>query len=422
MTGSEIASVRDVDSHFTYRRRVGRYAGDRPGPLLLCITGLHGNEPAGVVAVERVMEVLLRRRPRMRGDFVGLAGNLAALECGQRYIDEDLNRMWQRARVDAVLAGLRSDIGRRPAGPVARAERSENLGSLDTSELREQQRLLEALREELAGARGDVFVLDLHTTSAESAPFATLGDTRANREFALKLPLPVVLGLEEQIDGAMLEHLDQRGLVGIGIEGGAHQAEESVQAHEDSLWITLAALEMLETADTPELSHRRARLAHASLGLPRVLEVRYRHDIQPDDLFEMLPGFRNFVHVEAGQIVGSSRSGPVRAPERGRIFLPLYQELGNDGFFIVHEVNPAWLRVSAILRGLGVDRLAPFLPGVRRHPARADALVLGPAPNRILIGVLHLLGFRKRVEAGQVLMIRRSEHRPASTSDPERAL
>jgi succinylglutamate desuccinylase len=417
VTTSESASARTAESSFTYRRRLGRYVGDRPGPLLLCVAGLHGNERAGVIAVEHVMEALHRRRPSMRGDFVGLAGNLAALECGRRYIDEDLNRMWQPARVDAVLAGLRSEAGGSPTLP---AEPAEGRASLGASEHWEQRQLLEALGQELGEARGDIFALDLHTTSAESAPFATLGDTRANREFALKLPLPIVLGLEEQIDGAMLEHLDQRGLVGIGIEGGVHGAEESVQAHEDSLWITLAALEMLAIEDIPELARRRARLAHASLGLPRALEVRYRHDIQSEDVFKMLPGFRNFAHVEAGQVVGSSSSGPVRSPESGRIFLPLYQELGNDGFFIVHEVNPAWLRVSALLRGLGADRLASFIPGVERHSERTDALVLGPAPSRFLIGVLHLLGFRKRVEADRVLMIRRAEHEPRIPEGPRR--
>jgi succinylglutamate desuccinylase len=408
---SESASAQTVESGFTYRRLIGRYAGDRPGPLLLCVAGLHGNEPAGVTALEHVMDLIRRRRPRMRGDLVGLAGNLGALECGRRFIDEDLNRMWQRARVDAVLARTRPVAGGNPV-PDSAAPDPAPAAPLGTAELREQRELLEVLDRELDEARGDVFVLDLHTTSAESAPFATLGDTRANREFALMLPLPVVLGLEEQIDGAMLEHLDQRGFVGIGIEGGEHEAKASVQAHEDSLWIALAALDMVAAADIPDLAHRRARLAHASQGLPRALEVRYRHDIRPEDTFKMVPGFRNFERVEAGQVVGASRSGPVEAPESGRIFLPLYQELGNDGFFIVHDVNPAWLRVSAVLRGLGVDHLAPFIPGVKRHPERAGALVLRLEPSRILIGMLHLLGFRKRVEADRVLMIRRAEHSP----------
>ena len=399
-----------VRSGLTYQRCIGRYSGEAAGPTLLCLAGLHGNEPAGVLGLESVLRVLDGERPGMRGDFVGLAGNLAALECGRRFIDEDLNRIWQSVRVNAILASERAKRGQEPFLDSEQPPGAELLELVGSSEYHEQRELLIALQQALEAARGTVFVLDLHTTSAESVPFATLGDTRANREFALKLPLPIVLGLEEQIDGAMLEHLDQVGLVGIGIEGGAHEAGASVEAHEDSLWLALGALGMLEPQDIPDAAGRRARLAHASKGLPQVLAVRYRHDIRSDDGFRMLPGFRNFEPVGGGQVIGSSSAGLVRAPEGGRIFLPLYQEQGNDGFFIVHEVNPAWLRVSALLRGLHVDRLAPLIPGVQKHPERTDAFVLGSRPNGVVIGLLHLLGFTKRVERGQVLMIRRAEH------------
>jgi succinylglutamate desuccinylase len=399
-----------VDSGPVYERRIARYSGEAAGPTLLCLAGLHGNEPAGVLGLERVMRVLDRERPGMRGDFVGLAGNLAALECGRRFIDEDLNRVWQSVRVNAILASERAKQDQDQSLDSEQPPGAELLGLVGSSEYHEQRELLIALQRALDTARGTVFVLDLHTTSAESAPFATLGDTRANREFALKLPLPIVLGLEEQIDGAMLEYLDQIGLVGIGIEGGGHDASESVEAHEDSLWLALGALGMLEPEDIPDAAEHGTRLAHASKGLPQVLEVRYRHEIRSDEGFRMLPGFRNFEAVEGGQVVGSSNAGLVRAPESGRIFLPLYQEQGDDGFFIVHEVNPAWLRVSAVLRGFHVDRLAPLIPGVQRHPDRTDAFILGSRPSRVVIGLLHLLGFTKRIERGQVLMIRRAEH------------
>ena len=36
-------------------RVIGRYEGERPGPLMVCIGGVHGNEPAGVVALEELM-------------------------------------------------------------------------------------------------------------------------------------------------------------------------------------------------------------------------------------------------------------------------------------------------------------------------------------------------------------------------------
>ncbi|MGH9882173.1 MAG: hypothetical protein ACRD6N_12115 [Pyrinomonadaceae bacterium] len=48
----------------------------------------------------------------------------------------------------------------------------------------------------------------MHTTSAHGVPFATVGDTLRNRKFALNFPTTIVLGLEEQIEGTMLEYVN----------------------------------------------------------------------------------------------------------------------------------------------------------------------------------------------------------------------
>jgi hypothetical protein len=47
--------------------------------------------------------------------------------------------------------------------------------------------------------------------------------------------------------------------------------------------------------------------------------------------------------------------------------MPLYQALGDDGYFLVHPVWQFWLEVSARMRRLRVDRLLPLLPRVQRR-------------------------------------------------------
>ena len=37
-------------------RVLGRVRGARSGPTLLCVGGMHGNEPAGVYALQSVLE------------------------------------------------------------------------------------------------------------------------------------------------------------------------------------------------------------------------------------------------------------------------------------------------------------------------------------------------------------------------------
>ncbi|WP_419165124.1 hypothetical protein [Candidatus Palauibacter sp.] len=387
-------------------RRIGSCRGSEPGTLLLCIASLHGNEPAGGTALERVLEELSAGGLPMRGDLVGLRGNLRALEAGRRFIDEDLNRIWQRDRVDAVLASLRQ--GETVGGGAARE--ADELPMVGSAELLEQRDLLAAIRDESRRARGPVCVLDLHTTSSESAPFTTVGDTLQNRELALRLPVPVVLGLEEQIEGALLQYFDRLGWRSIGFEGGRHEAPSSVEAHEDAVWILLEALGLLEAGSAPGSAERRGRLARRAEGLPRVLDVRYRHAVSEEDGFRMHSGFANFDRIEAGEEVGADRAGPVRAVRAGRILLPLYQRQGDDGFFIARRLAPAWLVLSRFLRVVGADRLATWLPGVRAHPERSDAVVLARrARNRVVVGLLHLLGFKARSDGGGGVMVRRVE-------------
>ena len=52
-------------------RLIGCRKGESPGPTLICVAGVHGNEPAGVHAVRRVLLALEGRTAEMTGDIVG---------------------------------------------------------------------------------------------------------------------------------------------------------------------------------------------------------------------------------------------------------------------------------------------------------------------------------------------------------------
>lgn len=357
-------------------RVVGRVLGTRPGPLVLVVAGLHGNEPAGVRALERLFATLAERDTVLRGELVGLAGNLAALSEGRRFLNRDLNRSWTRRHIAAI-----------------------RLRQSDPEET-EQLELLEQIEDALRGRESDTIILDLHTTSSDSIPFCTLGDTIRNRNFARKLELPVVLGIEEQIHGALLEFIGSRGPVTIGVEGGRHDDPASVDFHEHVLWIALVEAGCLDPGDVPRYRARRAALTQARGGLARFFEVRSRKAVRSGDGFAMRPGFRNFQPVVLGQPLADDSAGEVLAPETGRIFLPLYQEQGDDGFFIVRPIRERWLQLSTLLRRLRVDSLAPLLPGVHRSRRRPDTLLVNRSVARWRVTELfHLLGYRRRRDA-----------------------
>ena len=364
---------------------IAEFTGSRPGPVFIAIGGLHGNEPAGVEAARRVAAALVGMQPELAGTVALLAGNTRALLAGVRFIDADLNRRWAPSFVEAARAG---------AIPPPCSE---------DAEVRELATELERL---VLGANREVYVVDLHTTSADGIPFATLGDTLRNRAFASSFPVPIILGIEEQLDGTLLEHLNNLGCVTLGFEAGQHTAATSVENHEALLWIALVATGNLRREDVPNYEAYYERLTRAGGGR-RFVEVRRRHPVRPGDDFRMEPGFVNFAPIRKGQILARDWHGPIVASENGMVLMPLYQPLGDDGFFIARDVKAVWLKVSAFLRQLGVAEWARWLPGVRPL-AGDDSLIVNTYLARIFpLQVFHLLGYRKRRWSDGLLVVSR---------------
>jgi hypothetical protein len=363
-------------------RVIGHRTGGAPGRTLILVGGLHGNEPAGVEALRRVF-ARLPESSELRGEVLAVAGNVSALERGVRYVDTDLNRGWWPESLDA------GDV----PGSVEDAER---------------RALLATMSPVLDRAPSAPIVVDLHTTSGETPPFATLGDTLRNRRFAFAFPLPVVLGLEEQLAATFLEYVNNLGCVTVGFEGGRHEDPAAVDHLEAVSWIALVTAGIVRRHDVPPPDPW-AFLEDVSRGRPAVVEVLYRHAVPADRSFVMERGYRSFQEIRAGERLGAwVDGGPVLAPEAGRILMPLYQDQGDDGFFIIRDVRRAWLRLSAFLRRIGADRVAPALPGVRRHPYMAGAVVIDRRIARwYTVEVFHLLGFRRRIESGPELIMAR---------------
>jgi len=372
-------------------RVLAELRGGAPGPCVICMTSMHGNEPSGLRAFERVLQAInADRRRSMRGDLIGLVGNRAALAKKRRFISHDLNRVWTNAHIDRVRAMDNAEL------------------AASAIEDREQRGIIETLERVLSTARGETYFIDLHTTSAKSRPFVLIGDTLRNRRFARAFPVPIILGLEEQLDGAITEWINSRGHITIGFESGQHDDPIAIDRHEAGIWLALAAAGVLDANEIPHFDAARAALREAAEGLPAFIEVRARHGITPDSQFLMRPGYENLAPIRRGERLATDRGGDIRAHEDGRILLPLYQGEGADGFFLARDVKPLWLRVSAILRRLGADRLAPLLPGVHRHPTLPDTLLIDPGVARWFADeVFHLLGYRKRRMDGSRLVVSR---------------
>jgi hypothetical protein len=362
-------------------REIGRHRGDAAGPTLIAVAGIHGNEPAGLEAARRVFARLSKGDLRFRGELTVFAGNLRGLRRGVRYHERDLNRAWTEERV----ASLRT----KPAA------------DWDTED-HEQAELLHAIEEAAARARGQLFLADFHTTSAAGIPFILFGDTLRQRHFAQVFPLPILLGLEEQLDGILTGFWTRRGFVTFALEGGQHKAADSVDAIEAVLWLAISRAGLL--LDKPAELATSAELLDKRRGtLPRVVEVVSRRSITPEDQFVMEPGFRNIDHARKGQLLARDIGGEIRATEDGLVVLPLYQGLGGDGYFWGREMSAARLRTSEVLRLSGAQRLLGLLPGVRRDGPR---FVVSPDSAKTL-EVLQLFGYRHVRSDGADLLVER---------------
>ena len=194
----------------------------------------------------------------------------------------------------------------------------------------------------------------------------------------------------------------------MAYESGQHDEPGAVERAEAGVWIALTAAGLLPEDRVPEAARGRKLLQRQRGTIPRVLEMRYRHHIRPEDEFSMDPGFRSFQPVSRGQAIARDVRGEVRVGEGGHILMPLYQKQGEDGFFVVREFEPFWLHVSYILRRLRVDRIAHWLPGVQRSPDAPNVVMVDKNVARwFALDLFRLLGFRRTEDAGSRLVMRR---------------
>jgi succinylglutamate desuccinylase len=371
-------------------REIGRMVGHHVGPTLIVVAGVHGNEPAGIHAARRVLSRLTKAEVPLRGELVVLAGNVGALRVGKRYVAKDLNRQWTEARAALLLA--------RDATRAAEEDDAEDA---------EQRALLAQIEGAKKRARGRVYLADFHTSSAEGIPFVLFGDTLAQGQFVRAFPLPVIVGLEEQLDGALSEYWTRHGCITFTCEGGQHADPSAIDNLEAVLYLALEEAGLVAPASLPEL-RRSAELLRARRGaLPPFLEVVSRHAISAADAFKMEPGFLNLGPAREGQLLARDARGEIRAGEDGVVILPLYQGLGTDGFFWGRAVSPTRMRTSEILRLLRVERLLGLLPGVARDPAHPRRFILRAAGKRYPRDVFHLLGYRRERARDGTLTIER---------------
>jgi len=295
-----------------HSRIIGEYTSGKEGPLLFISGGIHGNEPSGVLALQKVFEELNTSKPEINGVVVGVLGNSKALEKEVRYIDEDLNRSWTEENIDNHIT--------------------------DSNEKLEMFEIIDVIKKYPKAEYSKRFFLDCHTTSSDSLPYISVQDVNDNYEWADRFPTHIIRGFSDIVYGCIDHYMSRTGLTGFVFEGGQHESKTAIKNHEGMIWL---ALKNACSLDFNQLSKLPDAIAHLNSfkTQQKTFEILYRHGIENKDKFSMNEGYENFQKVKEGEVLAIQNGKEVKSKWDAYIFMPLYQPQGNDGFFIIQEVK-----------------------------------------------------------------------------------
>ena len=356
-------------------RIIGKIKGSLPGPTIIYTAGIHGNEPSGIFALYDVLNEIEEKNISIKGSVYAISGNLSALETGTRYIKQDLNRMWTSERMKLLTTGNINNNG---------------------EETIQQLNIFNVINEILTTEEGPFYFMDLHTTSSETTPFLTVNDSIINRKFTEQFPVPLILGIEEYLDGPLLSYINELGYVAFGFEGGQHDSLSSIENHKAFVYQSLVYTESLSKEDI-DFQHYYDALAKTSVDTRNIYEIYYHYRIKEDESFKMKPGFLNFQKINKGQELANSDGEVILAKKEGRILMPQYQSQGDDGYFSIRKIPSIFLKLSKYFRKLRVDKLLPIMPGIKWNSDKHDSLIV----NRKIAWLFakqffHLLGYRSK--------------------------
>jgi hypothetical protein len=155
-------------------------------PDVAIVAAVHGDEPAGVRAIER----LEAEAPAVDRPVKLIVANEAALERGDRYLDEDLNRSF-------------------PGDPDGDSH---------------ERRLAAKLAAELEGCT----TLSIHSTQSHPEPFAVVrAVTDHVRDFLPDLPIVAVVETGDFVEGRLFESVERLVEVEAGRQGTDRAAENA---------------------------------------------------------------------------------------------------------------------------------------------------------------------------------------------------
>jgi succinylglutamate desuccinylase len=260
--------------------------GDKPGPTLAIFAGLHGNETAGVFALQELIPKLKITRGKI---FIAYA-NPPAIEAGVRMVNKNMNRCFNKDNKGTDPEDIRA---------------KELMTVLDSSDA----------------------LLDLHMFYDDGVPFVICEDNAV--DIAHKFDVDIIsTNWDTTEPGAADGYMFRQGKIGICIEcGPISKAQEYKGFSIRTIYQFLRHFDMSDSRT--EFSTKPKRIVRAS------------HMVRKSSAnFKLTDGFRNFDKMKNGQIISVDGKERYVAKDGECIIFPHYNaRIGEEAFIIGTEQN-----------------------------------------------------------------------------------
>lgn len=264
----------------------------RPGPTITVMSGVHGDEKDGILAMTRILAMISSKELIIKAGKVNfIYANLKAIAKGIRQTEFNFNRIF------------------RPENLLTTAE-------LNSWERRRAETLMPYLDESLA-------LLDLHSSNnQQSTPFVICEPH--SFEVAAKLPTPIVSHGWDIIEAGGTDYYMNRVQTnsgkgyGICFEAGYHGDPESPDRGIQACLIFLAHFCQAEKKEMPEPNQEPQRIIHAYDIYKTITD------------FKLERPFADFEAITKGTLIGHDGGQEIRAEKDCIIIFPQKECKGTD--------------------------------------------------------------------------------------------
>ena len=179
---------------------IKEFKSQNPGNHTIIMGGIHGNETTGIEIVKKlnkILENILNNKISFSGKITTIIANQDAAKENQRYIDEDLNRLWSDSKINQIQNKTKSLLNN-------------------------EEKILLEIKTHLSQA--DILI-DLHATRKPSDPFIFCQKSNQHFDLANFFSIQKVVTLKansgiESMENCTDNYVDKNGGVGITVETG----------------------------------------------------------------------------------------------------------------------------------------------------------------------------------------------------------